>query len=596
MIKKNGKPLCVVFFLLLALIPPLRAIETGEIKGKVVDEKGAPLPGVAITARSPNLQGARTAFSSPEGDFYFPLLPVGRYTLSFRLEGFTPLIKENVIVRLGRVTDVHAVMRLSEIKEEIVVTATPPLIEKIPVQNRNIVDIVKYAPGVTGVRVNTRRGTATQGQPSFRGEGEEGNTWIVDGLAVSGVRLKNSGVPLNFDAIEEIQIISDPFSPEYGSAYGGIINMVTRSGSNDLEGEFALALTNKHLQSRRREQLAIVTEPEYFSNYNWYLNLGGPLIKDKLWFFLSDNFYTNTEQTRDQTLDYFFVPGGTFTTRTNNLFAKLTYALSQNHTLSLTAVHNRSLGQKGGTGIPDLFEDHRFSDTVFRLNYKGILSPSMFIEAGLGVIDRIDRKEPVTGDLGPAQYYVEDLGRNLHNTYGNVTDDQNRLDFSIKLTRHFQTPTLGHHEINLGLEYTSFGSDFGVDFTGDAEDIFPGNGFDSGTKYYFSSWREGDRTPTFFYEYGRFRFLNSARGFGLYMKDKVTLGRFTVMLGFRSQTQRLLDDRDQELWSWGLSDFLAPRFSCSVDLTGDGVNILKLGWGRFSDYITTMPLGLFNSG
>ena len=590
----------------------IQAKETGEIQGKVQDENGTGLPGVEIKAASPSLQGTRIVLSSKNGDFRFPLLPVGNYTLTFTLQGFAPHVQENVTVRLGMVTSLSITMKPSEIKKEITVTAETPLIdktstdtsyylsskdlEKLPSQNRTVVDAVKFTPGVTGVRVNTRRGTAIEGQPSFRGEGEEGNNWIVDGLSISGVRLRNSGMRLNFDSIDEIQVISDPFSPEFGSAYGGIINMVTKSGSNDFKGEFSLVFMDKNLQSERKEQLAVASEPEYFSNYNWFFNLGGPIIKDRLWFFVSNNFYLDSEQTRDSTMDYFFIPGGKKTTQNNNLFTKLTYALSTNHNLSLTTIYHKSLQQKGGTGIPELFEDKNFADLIIRLNYKGILNSSTFIEAGLGHVSRDSSLKPQDGDLGPAMYYIEDLAQNVHNSYGDVIDNQKRLDFSFKFTKYFETETFGRHELNLGLEYYKFSSEFGVDFSGKSEDLFPGNGFDSGTKYYFDSWKEGKGTPTFFYEYGVFNFINSARGIGLYFKDKVTWGKFTFMAGIRSQTQVCQDDKGKKLWSWNLQDFLSPRFSLAVDLTGDGANVLKLGWGRFSDLITTMPLGFFNSG
>ena len=588
------------------------AIETGEIKGKVRDESGEGLPGVEITAKSTSLQGQRTILSSKTGNFHFPLLPVGNYTLTFKIPGFSTRVQENVIVRLGQVTDLNVTMKLSEIKKEIVVTAEAPLIDKtstdtsfhlsskdlerLPAQNRTVVDAVKVTPGVTGVRVNTRRGTATEGLPSFRGEGEEGTNWIVDGLSITGVRLRNAGMRLNFDSIDEIQIISDPFSPEFGSAYGGIINMVTKTGSNDFTGEFSLVLTDKKLQSSREDQLSVVSEPDYFSNYNWYFNLGGPLIKDKLWFFFSDNFFTDTEQTKDGFLDYLFVPEGKRTTPSNNLFAKLTYALNINHSISLTSMFNKSFRLKGGTGIPDLFEEKYFSDFIFRINYKGILNSSTFIEAGLGQIKRDSFIEPVDKDLGPAQYYIEDLARSINNSYGDVTDDQKRLDFNIKLTKHVETETFGRHELNLGLEYYAFSSEFAVDFSGKDEDLFANNDFDAGTKYYFDTWRGGVGTPTFFYEYGEFNFINSSRGIGLYFKDKITLNRFTFMAGFRSQTQLCRENNKEKLWSWGITDFLSPRFSLAVDLLGDGKNILKFGWGRFSDLITTMPLGLLNSG
>lgn len=587
-------------------------VETGEIKGKVAEENGEGLPGVEITAQSPHLQGKRIVLSSKTGDFLFPILPVGRYTLTFTLEGFNPVVQENVIVRLGQVTNLKVTLQLSEIREEIVVIAEPSLIDKtstdtsfhltnkdletIPFQNRTVVDAVKITPGVTGVRVNTRRGTATQGLPSFRGEGEEGTNWIVDGLSISGVRLRNAGMQLNFDSLDEIQIISDPFSPEFGSAYGGIVNMVTKSGSNDFRGEISLVFTEKNFQAPREPQLSVVSEPDSFSNSDWYFNLGGPLIKNRLWFFLSNNFFVDTEQTKDGYVDYLFVPGGSQTFRSNNLFAKLTYSISDNHNLSLTSMFHKSLRQSGGTGIRELFEERDFSDLIFRLNYKGILSPSTIIEAGLGQVKRDSFIEPLDKDLGPAQYYIEDLARNMNNSFGNVTDDQKRLDFNIKLTKYVETETFGRHELSLGFEYFSFSTEFAVDFTGKDEDLFPGNGFDSGTKYYFDTMPRGGGTPTFFYERGVFEFINSSRGIGIFFKDKVTWGRFTFMVGIRSQTQLSLDNNGEELWSWNLRDFLSPRFSLALDMTGNGINILKLGWGRFSDLITTMPLGLLSSG
>ncbi len=264
--------------------------------------------------------------------------------------------------------------------------------------------------------------------------------------------------------------------------------------------------------------------------------------------------------------------------------------------MSLTSLYHTDLSQKGGTGIPDLYERKDFNDGLVRLNYKGIISASMFVEGGLGYVFRDSLTQPLDGNLGPAQYYIEDLARNIHNSYGNITDNQWRLDANLRLTKYVDTQNLGHHEFNLGFEYYAFSSEFGVDFTGQEEDLFPGNGFDAGTKYYFDTWREEKGTPTFFYEYGDFWFRNSSRGFGFYFKDKISWGRTGLMLGVRSHTQVCLSNQDQELWSWGLGDFLSPRFYFTYDLLGDGNNIFKIGWGRFSDLITTMPMGLFNSG
>jgi hypothetical protein len=590
----------------------LFAIETGEIRGRILDDDGAGLPGVEVTATGPNLQGKRVTLTSEKGAFDLPLLPVGTYSLSIRIEGFDPAVQENIAVRLGQVTSVLIVLKPSEIRNEITVRAQAPLLDKtssdtsfnltsedlarLPAQNRTVVDAVKFAPGAAGVRMNTRTGVATEGQPSFRGEGQEGNTWIVDGLAVSGIRLRDSGVPLNVDAIDEIQISSDPFNPEFGSAYGGIVNMVTKRGGNDWSGEFSLLFQNKNLQAAKKDQLSVVSDPSYFSNANWFANLGGPLVKDKLWFFLSGNFYSDTSETEDAVFDYLAVPAGKKTTRFGNFFAKLSGALGPSHTLSLTAIVRDSLGQTGGTGIPELYEEKIFTDTMARLNYKGILNPTTFIEAGAGGIRRKLFTTPLDGDLGPAMYTIEDLGRSINNSYGDVTDDEERLDFSLKLSKHVDSRDFGKHDLSLGLEYYRMSSDFRVDFTGQDEDFLPGDGFDAGTKYYFDTWRDGRGTPTVYYEYGPFNFLNSASGIGVFFRDRLTLGRMTVMIGLRSQTQRCLDDAKGELWSWGIGDFLSPRLTLTYDLGGNGKSLLRLGWGRFSDLISTMPLGLFNSG
>jgi hypothetical protein len=608
--KRLGR--CAIAVLIVSAGLAAAMIETGQIKGRVRDESGAGLPGVEITASGPALQGVRTVSSTADGDFLFPLLPVGTYTLIFKLQGFGTVKEEGVIVRLGQTTTIVAPMPLAAIRNEVVVTAETPLIDKtsadtsyslsaadlakVPAQNRTILDAVKLAPGVTGVRANTRKGTGTEGQPSLRGEGEEGNAWIVDGLAMSGVRLKDAGVKLNFDSLEEIQVISDPFSPEFGSAYGGVVNMVTKSGGNEFHGEASLVFQNRDLQAAKQSQLSVLSEASYFSNANAYLNLGGPVVKDKLWFFLSENYYSNVDETVDGVMDYLSIPGGRKTTGNNNIFGKLTFALTPEHVVSATVIRDVSFPQKGVTGLPEMNEEKKTADLIYRLNYKGILNATTYVEAGLGRVTRKSDRHPVDGDLGPAMYYIEDLAQDIHNSYGNVQDDETRLDASVKLSKVIDSERFGHHELAFGFEYYDVSSTFVSSFSGTAEDPFPGNGFDAGTKINFDTWRGGIGTPTVLREYGTFSFVNSSNGIGLYVRDKVTLGRLTVMAGLRSQTQVCKGDRGQTLWTWGLGDFLSPRITVAADLTNDGTNVLKLGWGRFSDMITTMPLGFFNPG
>ncbi len=600
----------LIFLSFPLIVSFLLSVETGEIRGRVFDEQGKPLPGVSITVKGPNLQGSRSTVSLKDGSFILPLLPVGTYTITYEIEGFATVVQKDVRVRLGQITYVQVRMKSLRFEEKITVTAEPPLVERIstdtsyrvtaeelellPSQGRTVIDIVKFTPGVTGVRANTKRGTAEGGRPSFRGEGEEGNNWLVDGLSIRGVRLANEGLYINYDAIEEIQIISDPFSPDLASAFGGIVNMVTKTGGNEFHGEAGIFFFDKALQAAKEEQLSLSFEPESFSRYNWYFNLGGPIKKDRVWFFISENFFYNEDETSDGYIDYLFIPGGRHSLLSHSFFGKLTWAIASNHSLSISGLARDLLSQEGGIGMPELYRLNHFKDRMFILNYRGILSPTTFVEASIGHVSSDSSFEPAHGDMGPAMYFIEDIAQNIHNSLGKVIDNEYRTDFFLRFTHVIPTEKLGSHELGFGIEYYNAGSEFKVDFTGKDEDPFPGNGFDSGTKISFRSWQEGQRTPTLLWEYGPFAFVNSISGFGIYFKDRVTLGRFTFMVGFRSYTQNNYDDSGNLLWKWGFADFFSPRAFLTVDLTGDGKNVFKAGWGVFTDITTTLHLGFFN--
>lgn len=155
--------------LLLFAMAALAAQQTGEIRGRVADEQGEALPGVSITAKSPRLQGLRTAISDKDGNFRLPLLSVGTYSLSFELAGFEKLEITSQDIRLGFTVNLSPVLRSVAVTEEVIVVAPAPLIDKtkadnsyrvnsdelarVPAQSRTIAEIVGLTPGVTGVSV-----------------------------------------------------------------------------------------------------------------------------------------------------------------------------------------------------------------------------------------------------------------------------------------------------------------------------------------------------------------------------------------------------------------------------------------------------------
>jgi hypothetical protein len=589
----------VAFFVLVLFFGTLAAQQTGEIRGKITDEQGEALPGVAIIAKSPSLQGQRTALSDRNGNFRLLLLPVGEYSLSFELAGFEKLDIAGQDVRLGFTVSLAPVLKSSTVSEEVTVVAPAPLIDKtradnsyrlssdelarVPTQARTIAEIVAFTPGVTGVRVNTVSGGAdsglgtASGMPSFRGEGDAANNWLVDGLTTKSVVYNNSGVRINFDSWEEVQIVSDGFAPEMGQGMGGFINVVTKSGGNAFHGELGSLIRGSGLRAQRQEQLSAATLPET-SLGQYYGNLGGPIIKDKLWFFVSDNYFNNSDKTKNQTIDWLTIPAGKRQIGTNNIFSKLTFTPQKNHTVSLGATLDTFLNQTGGIGVPETYTETKYADYSYRLNYRGILSEDTLLTAAIGQNRQKRSASLLSGNYGPPVYLWQDIAQITNNANGIEANTEWRTDLTVDAIRYLNLGSWGNHEIKAGISYYANKYHQSWIFPGADADPWPGNGFDNGLTI---TWAEPG-LPLLLEELGPNEIRDSTRGFGLYLEDNVTLGPVSMMLGLRTDTQRIFNDAGVNVWNWGPGDFLQPRATLAVDLTGDGGSVLKLGYGRFA--------------
>ncbi len=590
--------------LLLCLAGTATADQTGEIRGAIADETGAVLPGVLVTARSPNLQGLRTAVSDPKGFFRLPLLPVGTYDVTFELQGFEKLTLAGNEVRLGYTASLAVSLKLATLKEAITVTAATQLIDRtkgdtsyrlkgaelsrIPTQARTIAEVVALTPGVTGVRTDTVTGTDT-GLPSFRGEGDAGNNWLVDGLSTKGVLINDTGVRVNYDAWEEVQVISDGFEPELGQAMGGFVNIVTKSGGNAFHGEAGALIQDHRLRSEREPQLSAASVPQT-SIGQYFANLGGPILKAKLWFFLSDNYFSTVDRTTQQTIGWLTIPAGERSVTTNNVFGKLTYTPRTNHTLSVSGTLDTSLNQSGGIGVPATYTTTTYRDTSYRVNYMGILSGNTLLTAAAGQNRRTNSTAPSSGDYGPPSYYWQEIAQTTNNINVGFSRSEQRTDVAVGANRMLELRRWGSHEIKAGASYYDNRYQSTLTWTGRTADPFPGDGFDDGVMITWTA----PGIPLSLAEYETGHTKDSTKGFGFHVQDTMTLGRVTLMVGLRTDTQQIFNDAGEKLWSWGVSDFLQPRASLAVDLSGDGRTVLKVGYGQFAMPMATASLTYFN--
>lgn len=602
----SGTRLCGILLTLLGVVcVSAFAQQTGEIRGLITDDTNSPLPGVAITARSPSLQGFRSAVSDKTGSFRLPLLPVGRYDLTFELPGFEKLTLTGNDVRLGFTASIAVSLKPAKLAEEVTVNAPNPPIDKtradnsfrlneeelarLPAQSRTIEEIISFTPGVTGVRASTFDGTGT-GAPSFRGQGEAGNNWLVDGLSMKGVNDNSLAVQPNYDAWEEVEIVSDGIAPELGQAQGGFINIVTKSGGNEFHGEAGAFVRDWHLRADRRPQLSVASVPDT-SLHDFFGNIGGPVVKDKFWFFLSDNFHRTLDDSQEQSIGWLTIPAGRRRFNTNNVFGKLTFTPHKNHTLSLGGTWDEFLNQAGGIGVPETYEKTTYRNSDFRLNYRAILSNDFYLTAALGQYRRNTITEPTDGDFGPPSYFWEDIAQWTNNSNMRYSIIEKRTGFSLDLTRYLDIDRWGSHELRAGLFFNVNDTSSRFEFTGRDFDPWPENGFSNGASIAWVS----PGSPFSLMEFGPSAYENSSRGYGFYLRDSFVLGRLSFLLGLRAETQSVYDAEGDKIWTWGLEDFLSPRASVSFDILGDGKNVLKFSLGRFVNPISIGTLWIFNT-
>jgi hypothetical protein len=591
--------------LLLALLlvaSPAFAERTGEIRGVIVDTSGSPVSDVLVTASGPALQGTRRALSDGSGTFRLPLLPVGTYALAFSRGGAEAArisetgvgLRSTVNVRVtlgpsGAERASVAVPLLDAAQRDTSLQFTAADLALVPAQGRTIAEITDLTPSVNGVRTSTVTGTDT-GLPSIRGEGENGNNWIVDGLSSRGVAWNDPGPRVNYDAWATAQIVSDGFSADLGQAMGGFVNVVTRSGGNQLHGEGGALIRDDQLRAKQEEQLSAASLPQK-SIDQYYANLGGPVLADRLWFFLSDNFLANTEKTTDQAVGWLQIPAGTHKSSSNDFFGKLSATPAEGHTLSFGATVDRSVDESGGTGVPALYTSSRFDDRIYRLSYDGVLSPNVTLTGGVGHSRRDSSYGPQTGDYGPPSYYWRDIAQGTNNVLDHGASFETRTEVALGGGWTIAGGRWGRHEFRAGLSYSRVSSDISARFTGHDLDPWRGNGFDDGTSVAWTS----PGMPEQLVEYTPGAASNSTTGIGFYLQDTISLGRITATFGIRSDTQHVYNDLGKELWSWGVRDFLQPRVAVAIDVTGDGRTLLQASYGVFAAPVTTDSLAFFNN-
>lgn len=275
-----------------------QATAEGNIRGYVKDEQGGVLPGVAITAASPAVPGARTAVSDAEGFYRLLNLPPAEYTVTGELSGFSRFARPNIVVRAGLNIAVDVTLKLGAVAETLTVTADTPMLEvQKPVQSVNISgelqrslplgsrkdfsDFLEVTPGVTSRTFD--QGTGGQVY-MLRGTDIDNHVVQVDGADMGSFRQGWAGlyVGLSTDALDDTQVKTGGVDASAPLGVGVVINLATPSGTNRVKGSVSAIGQAKEWNGNNA---AAGSKSVYSQVFQPDLSVGGPILKDKLFFF-----------------------------------------------------------------------------------------------------------------------------------------------------------------------------------------------------------------------------------------------------------------------------------------------------------------------
>jgi hypothetical protein len=277
-----------------------------KIFGVVQLEDGSLVPGVSVTATNPKMVGKATSVTDENGTFRLLSLAPGNYKLVFVLDGFQTVVRENVPLLLEQTINLKITMKLGDLNEAITITGQTPLIDvksaakgmtltkelfnTLP-KGRDFSTLVTAVPGVYNEPMT--------GGLSVDGASGAENVFFVDGMETGEVRGAQQRMQAAFDFIDEVQVKASGYQAEFGGSMGGVVNVVTRSGGNEFHGEVAGYYQGSAIRGKTRDILRLLPDDpsqyEYFnyeklnkqnfSRFEGGFNLGGYIIKDKLWFF-----------------------------------------------------------------------------------------------------------------------------------------------------------------------------------------------------------------------------------------------------------------------------------------------------------------------
>lgn len=577
----------LVVFMVVAVVPAFgQGNPTGTLSGRVSDHDNLPLPGVLVTVTSPVLQGVRTAATSANGDYIVPFLPAGEYTVSFSLQPFAT-VTQTVSLKMADALPVNAKMALPSAIAAVTVTAadteTAPTATVATTLKASTVEVLPIGRSLDSATLFSPAASANgpSGQIMISGAVSYDNLNLVNGVNINDTQKQQARTLFIEDAIQETKVSAGSISAEYGRFGGGVVNMITKSGGNDFGGSFRTTFTNdkwRSLTPYPGDSSIDDVVPAYEAT------LGGPVLKEKLWFFLAGRLQKNSTNV---TAPY---TGFNYTKDVDDQRAegKLTWSLNPSNTVKASYLWKKvPITNDSFSTIMDqasLYDD-RTNESLLAANYQGVVTSDVFVEAQyssrkMSLIDQGSRSMDLIYGT-PIWDRSRGQARFSAPTYCAVcpdyANDLNNWDAYLKANYFLSSKTLGTHSIVAGVDLfqdsrknnqNSSASGYRVQATGaiiDGYNIYPI--FKPSTTYVewlpvFQGTSGSDLQTTS-------AFLNDTWR----VNDLLTLN-----LGVRYDKNNISDQGGAKVADAGL---LSPRLGATIDIRRDGTWLANVGYGQY---------------
>ena len=630
--------LIVTSALLSALVlarPAAAQEQRGAIEGTVQDAQRAVIPGATVAALNLGQGGAVSTVTDATGAFRFPALAPGYYDVTASLPGFTSLKFERVEVLLGQIKQLSFVLDIAAVAEEVRVSASSPLVDTrqsarvfslrqdtidlLP-KGRDFTSLVSQAPGANQ--------EPKLGGISIDGSSASENRFVVNGIETTNLLSGVSGHAVLPDFVDEIQVKSSGYAAEYGGSTGGVINVVTKSGTNMWRGDVLVNVEGDALDGARRRTLRRVPTDSTRAEYVTYpedtytrvepgVAIGGPLKRDRAWLFAAyQPALIHTERTVTFTFDR---TTATKASDQTDHFFNINQTTQVHDTLRTRATLDWSPSRQDGM-LPALdgatYPQGNFDIIDHRQNYTAsvgadwVATPKLYVGTRAGYFTSNYTTENVVEE--PLFFFARsninylDVPASLQQVGGFQTDLSNDVSRVDRLSRvnaqvdaTYFGSLAGQHMLKAGLQFDRRSND--VDKGGSANRV----------NLFWNAAIAGQRG-----RYGYYRVLSNPtdpkRGLitlgnvsdttvGLFVQDAWTVSsRLTINAGLRTENETVPfyspvgPSGSAKPIHFSFREKLAPRAGAAWDVAGDGLWKVHGSWGVFYDiFKLAMPQAAF---